>query len=278
MKIGIIGAGYWGKKLIGEYKELDVELIVCDLVVPDTIKDYKNLKVDAVHIATPNETHYEIAKYFLENGVHVLLEKPMALNSAEAWKLVELAEYNNLILQVGHIFRFDNSVRKIKELIKNNELGDINYVKMQWTTMLDPHPDEHIIWDLAPHPIDILNFIFGEWATDNNAVITQSDKWALILIEYPSFFASIELSWVDYWRKTRSITINGSKGMVDVNLMDQTMFIGKKEQGKMESIEPGNTIKEEITNFINAVKNKDRSLNSGVFGAKTVETLEELVK
>src|SRR5207245_7187245 len=87
-------------------------------------------KVDAVHIALPNKIHYEIACSALEAGKHVLLEKPMALSSREAFKLARMAEERGLVLQVGHIFRFNNALRRVRAILKSGTIGRIFYAKL----------------------------------------------------------------------------------------------------------------------------------------------------
>ena len=126
MKVGVIGIGRWGTKVAREYIALMNEGTIDSVVLCDTnesqLRQFNGCaelcnefnefikKVDAIHICTPNNTHYEIAKEALENNVHVLIEKPMAESLTEAFKLVELALSKNLVLQVGHIFRFANIV------------------------------------------------------------------------------------------------------------------------------------------------------------------------
>jgi predicted dehydrogenase len=158
--VAVIGAGYWGKKVINEYLQLakengNVDLsMVCDVkdenltycrdkfgVSEEKLKpSYEEVlssnNVDAVHICTPNETHHEICKQALLAGKHVLLEKPMAMRAKHAWELVGLAEHNGLILQVGHIFRFNNALKTVRDLVAQNYFGTLYYLKLQWTTLM----------------------------------------------------------------------------------------------------------------------------------------------
>ena len=141
VNLAVIGAGYWGRKVIGEYLQLaEVDsafrlMQVCDLKEEnlshcrDTFgmdearlsSDYeavlKSPDIDAVHICTPNETHYRFGLQSLNEDKNVLLEKPMALSPMDAWKLCEVAESRHLCLQVGHIYRFNNALKKMQELI-----------------------------------------------------------------------------------------------------------------------------------------------------------------
>ena len=130
LNIGVLGAGYWGRKVINEYLQLqktnpNVHLAkVCDLIDDNLsfCKDQLHLRkdtltsefgdllgsdVDALHICTPQETHYKLGLEALRAGKHVLLEKPMAMNTQDAWALCDVAEDEHLCLQVGHIYRFN---------------------------------------------------------------------------------------------------------------------------------------------------------------------------
>jgi len=187
VNVAVVGLGYWGSKLAREYLELskerrDVRLTALVDVSKDKLSnavsnmnllksmlhtDYsellKNSAVDVVHIATPSETHFKIASEFLEAGKHVLLEKPMTVNQKDASKLARMAENSDSILSVGHIFRFNNALMVAKELINDRVLGDPYYAELRWVADLNPPPRRNIIFDLAPHPVDIVNCLFDEW-------------------------------------------------------------------------------------------------------------------
>ena len=177
IKVGVIGVGYWGKKVLREYFDLanenpNVKLVaVCDPMqenllhakdnfnVPNIYNDYKEMLtspyIDAVHIATPNDTHYPIAKLALESGKHVLVEKPMTKSSIEAYDLIETASKKGKVIQVGHIFRFNNAISELKRLIQTGALGKIFVGKLEWTDKYTPKTETNIIYDLLPHPLDI---------------------------------------------------------------------------------------------------------------------------
>ncbi|HID25923.1 MAG TPA: Gfo/Idh/MocA family oxidoreductase, partial [Thermoplasmata archaeon] len=112
----------------------------------------------AVVIATPTDTHYDVVKNCLKNGKHVLVEKPIASSSQQSKSLVKLAESNNLILSVGYLYRFNNAIRKTKELI--NEIGEIQYITARYIhSTKPPRRDSGVIINLGIHVIDVLNFI-----------------------------------------------------------------------------------------------------------------------
>ena len=146
LRIGAIGCGYWGPNLIRNFVENPGASVIAvsDLQVepmnrmrqrfPEieyAVRDYREMftmNLDAVVIATPPATHHAIARDCLEHGLHVLVEKPITLNSEDAIDLIHVAEANDRILMVGHTFEYNPAVRALKEMIRNGELGDIYYV------------------------------------------------------------------------------------------------------------------------------------------------------
>ncbi|RKX93393.1 MAG: hypothetical protein DRP84_08495 [Spirochaetes bacterium] len=302
MNIGIIGVGYWGSKVTREYIDLAKEgkiqgVGICDVkkellqkfenkyIIKKSV-DYKEFlndsTIDAVHIASNNVFHYDIAKEALEGGKHVLLEKPMTTKSDEAYELVELSAHNGLILQVGHIFRFANVIRKTKELVDNNRLGKIYYFTLKWTTLMQPVKDVDIIWDLLPHPLDIIHFLTGKWPLKWQ-VMTRSyrrdkpSEMASINLDYGDFMANIELSWVTAERK-RLMEIICSKSMAKVECVKQKLNIFENEGAIEVEVDTNNTIKEEALNFIDSIKSRKMPFNSHIIGAKNVDVIEKIME
>ena len=238
--------------------------------------------LDAVHIATPNDTHFEIAKYALENGKHVLVEKPMTKSSEEAYKLLEIATKNKKVIQTGHIFRFNNGISELKKLIQNGNLGKIFVAKLEWTDKYTPKTETNIIFDLLPHPFDILNYIFNEWPSDVfvRAEPYMSRKigledWAFLVADFPDGKkATIEVSWITPGRKKRMISVEGSNASAVVDALNQKIIIYGDEIQEID-ITPNNTIRDEAIHFIDRIKTRELSYNSGYIGAKTVELLEK---
>ena len=303
IKVGVIGIGYWGKKVLREYYDLsnenpNVKLVaVCDPLeenlshakdnfnVPNLYNDYKEMLaspyIDAVHIATPNDTHYQIAKQALENDKHVLIEKPMTKTSKEAYELLELAARKKKVIQVGHIFRFNNAINELKKLIQNGSLGKIFVGKLEWTDKYTPKTETNIIFDLLPHPFDILNHVFNEWPS--NVVVRgepyMSNKegledWAFLIANFPDGKkATIEVSWITPGRKKRMVSIEGSAASVVVDALNQKITIYGDEIREIP-ITANNTIKDEVIHFTDRIKTGEISHNSGYVGAKNIELLE----
>jgi len=305
--IAVIGAGYWGYKLIKEYIALASEDQRVKLsAIVDTSKERlqqvsrelhlptnilyadpetvaKRNDITAVHIATPNETHYEIASLMLEHDKHVLLEKPMALNSRDAFKLARFAEKKDMVLLVGHIFRFNNALRKMKEILDSENEG-LYYMDLVWTTHMEPPHNRDIIFDLAPHPVDVINFLTDEWPQKVFAVsrsfIRQKrglEEVAYSLLELPNnAIASVKLSWIEHGPKIRTVKIITDRSTYYIDAIAQTITRYNREEKKEIYITPSNTIREMIRHFVDLITNGGAPSNSALIGALTVTVLEAM--
>src|SRR3989442_10067031 len=179
IRFGVIGWGYWGPKLA---RNLDTIPNATVTMVADTdarrfatltvnqpwiqttthIEDMFRSDVDAVVIATPVRTHYQLAKEALLHGKHVLVEKPLTANVAEAEELVALAEQQQRILMVGHTFEYNPAVNELRRLVQSGDLGKIYRVEAERGNLGLFRTDTNVIWDLAPHDISILMYILGK--------------------------------------------------------------------------------------------------------------------
>ena len=304
MNIGVVGVGYWGKKVAREYMNLMREGVIDKLFLCDNTKsnldimkkeckdcefveNYSSLyaKVDGVHICTPNHIHYEAARDFLDHGINVLVEKPMTLKFSEARRLAYKAYNKNIVLAVGHIFRFNNAVRKLKKFYENGDLGKLYYAKLQWSTLMNAPPDRDIIYDLAPHPLDILNFITNDWPKKVSVIgrayrREDYEEVAYINAEYEnSLIVNIEVSWI-YPEKVRRMELMSSQKFVKLEAVKQKMNIFDIEKREWEEvkIKPNNTIRDEVYHFIKAIENRTTPINDGFNAAENVRVLEACVK
>ena len=236
VRIGVIGCGYWGPNLIRNYIALpDAEVIaVADKRIErlDHIRslysaveittDHQELfkmNLDAIVIATPPATHYELARDCLERGYHTFVEKPLTLNSPDAKHLIELAQVGNLTLMVGHTFEYNPAVRKVKEIIQCGELGEIYYVNAMRLNLGLFQSDMNVLWDLAPHDVSILLFILDREPLKVSAhggacIFTGKHDIAYMHLEFPeNILAHIHVSWLDPC-KVRRYTVVGSEKML----------------------------------------------------------------
>jgi UDP-N-acetylglucosamine 3-dehydrogenase len=307
VRVAVIGAGYWGKKLVYEYMSAqcnrgNVKLAgVCDIsptalafckdkfsvkdeLLTDSAEDLiGDSKISAVHIATPNQTHCTLAKMALEAGKDVLVEKPMTLDSREAYELVDLAASRELVLHVGHIFRFNSALNKAREILSRGSIGKIFYARIQWTDS-QYFPDRDIIFDLGPHPIDVLNQLLDSWPTQVSgfarAYRNSKDHHEIAygIAEFDNeIFAHIELSWL-HPRKVREASIVGSEGGLIVDCLHQRLSLHSAGSTTEVPVLANNTIEAEIGWFADCIGRRCLDVESGLIGARTVEVLEAMRK
>jgi len=238
INIAQIGVGYWGPNLLRNLvanKSCEVKTVVDlseerrefvkglypSVTVSDKVEDIiKDLEIDAVVIATPVATHFDLAKQCLLVGKHILVEKPMAKTVNEVQQIGKLAEEKGLVVMVGHTFLFNSVVRYIKKLIDSGALGDIRYIYSQRLNLGRIRHDVDALWNLAPHDISIIQYWLGDpkplTVTRNGMDYVQSgvDDVVFINIVYPNnIMANIHVSWLDP-HKIRKMTVVGSKKMV----------------------------------------------------------------
>ena len=240
--------------------------------------------MSAVHICSPNSTHFQVASEFLRSKKHVLVEKPLALRSREAYELIRLAGEKRRVLAVGHVHRFNNGINKLKQIVQSGLLGDIYYLRFQWTGFLPPQRDRDVITDLGPHPFDICNNILGTWPTKISCRGRGyrggiGDEVAFITAEHvDGINASIELSWLDY-EKHRDVIVVGSAAVARLDCLDQRLVLQRSDKTETVATVPSNTLQEEILHFAGCVENSTASepysnLSDGGIGARVVRLLE----
>lgn len=254
MNIGIIGFGYWGTNLVRNFahlKNTNLKIVVdsrseresslsklCPTAVFSTESEdiIKNTDIDAVVIATPVHTHFELAKKALENGKHVLIEKPMVSSTEEALILIDLAVKKNKVLMVDHTFLYTGAVRKMKELIDSGDIGNIKYFDSTRINLGLFQPDINVLWDLAPHDLSILNFVIKEkpvsvQATGVSHTNNSIENIAYINLNYNSgLIAHFSCSWSSPV-KIRMMLIGGDKKMIVFNDVEPTEKIKVYDTG-----------------------------------------------
>jgi predicted dehydrogenase len=233
-----IGVGYWGPNLLRNLianKQSNVKW-VCDLDairrdyvhglypavrVSERVRDiFEDESVDAVVIATPVATHFELAMSALESGKHILVEKPLARSVSEIIEIGNLAKKKNLVVMAGHTFLFNAAVRYVKELIDAGGLGNIRYIYSQRLNLGRIRSDVDALWNFAPHDISIIQYWLGDptplsVVRRGIAYIQENIQDVVFMnILYPNnIMANIHVSWLDPQR-IRSMIIVGSKKMV----------------------------------------------------------------
>ena len=234
IKVGVIGYGYWGPNLVRNFMEAPGSTVtaVCDLrperlaylkIRHPSVKAVSNCQellddtqIDAIAIATPVSTHFEWAMAALRANKHVLVEKPLAWNSVEATQIIDEAARRNRVLMVDHTFVYTSAVRKIRELIASNALGEIYYYDAVRVNLGLFQHDVNVIWDLAIHDLSIMDYVLPSRAlavsaTGISNIPGQPENVAYITL----FFASPQIAHVHVnWLtpvKVRHTLIGGSE-------------------------------------------------------------------
>lgn len=320
--MGIIGLGRWGPNLLRNFSnhpEVEVK-IVCDKALSKkdkitrrgiaftqdsrAVTDADN-GIDAVVIATPLATHFEIAETALENGKHLFIEKPIAPSSAETLELVQLAEQKNLRFMVGHVFLYNAGIRFVKEQIAGGKLGKILYIHGQRTNLGPVRPDASALWDLAAHDLSIFNYWLDavpESSTASGSAFLDPDIEDIVnaTFNYPdNVKCNILASWL-HPSKVRQITVAGDEKMLiwddmspsePVKIFDKSICrsnMPEQVEGTLSefrfSIQDGQIfipriqqcepLKEECNHFIDCILNNNTPLSDGVNGYHVVAALE----
>ncbi len=318
IRVGVIGCGYWGPNLIRNLSEISMSEVVAvadlredrlksvknsynQVTVTTNYKDLFDMNLDAVVVATPPVTHYDLAKDALEHGLHVLVEKPITTNSEQAERLIELAAQKNLVLMVGHTFEYNCAVQTLKKLIDSGDLGKVLYVDTARLSLGLFQRDMNALWDLAPHDLSILMYILGKdplavevFGTD--CVYKGIHDVVYMNLVFPdNILAHIHVSWLDPC-KVRRVTVVGSTKMVVYNDIEQLEKIKIYDKGvnppdypssygefqcsyrygdivipNIKFVEP---LRQECQHFLDCIVNHTAPLTSGEEGMKIVKILE----
>jgi len=235
--LAVIGCGHWGPNHVRVFNSLK-ESAVLAVADPDPKRlerireafpsircehDYKHVLrdpgIDAVVIATPTGTHYPLVRESLLAGKHVLCEKPLCEDPAQARELSDLADDRGRTLMVGHVFLFNPGIVKAKEIVDAGELGDVRYLSAVRTNLGPIRSDVNAAYDLAAHDISIFNWLLNAVpevvsATGASYIRPGVEDVVSLSLRYPrNVLATILVSWLDP-RKVRQITVVGSRKMV----------------------------------------------------------------
>jgi predicted dehydrogenase len=238
VRIGLIGYGYWGPNLARNFHQLpEAWLVACADSDPARVNEaarlYPTLEhattnygelldnptLDAIVVATPARSHYEITRAALERGKHVLVEKPLAMSSREAQELAACARATDGVLMVGHTFVYNPVVWKIKELLASRAIGDLYYIYSNRVNLGRVQRDINALWSIAPHDVSILLYLLDALPLTVSArgatyVSEKIEDVVFVLLTFPhNVIAHIHASWLDP-SKTRQMTLVGSEKMI----------------------------------------------------------------
>jgi predicted dehydrogenase len=255
--IGVIGLGHWGPNHVRVFGQTaGARVVIAADPSADRRRHVSNLyrdvelvasahdvftrgDVDAVVIATPARTHFELAQTALQSGKHVLLEKPMCTSIVEARALFDVARATDRVLIHGHVFVYNTGVRYIKEGLQRGEFGVPQYVHATRTNLGPIRPDVNVVEDLATHEITIFDYLFDRapnWvsATGSRLLGTGREDVAFVTLEYgESTLAHVHVSWLNP-QKVRTLTLVGSRRMVVWDDMQPVEPVRVYDKGVME--------------------------------------------
>jgi len=302
LKVAVIGVGSMGSNHVRVLSQIADLKAVCDLneeVGKSVAKEYgckyykspKDLlekeNLDAVSIVVPTKDHLAVAKFVLEQGVNVFLEKPIATNVKEASKLIEVASKSDKKFMIGHIERFNPAVLELKKIIENQELGRIISLSARRVGISPPKTrGSSVITDLAIHDVDIFNFLLNRLPSKSACLYGSAlnngaaQDYAEILLRYGVANASIQVNWLTPL-KIRKLHVTGELGYADLDYIKQELTIFRNnysrdydESGevvirfgnptkvdvKVEKMEP---LMLELQHFLNCVEhNKEPSVSA----------------
>ncbi|MBS3169543.1 Gfo/Idh/MocA family oxidoreductase [Candidatus Woesearchaeota archaeon] len=263
-RLAVIGLGNMGKHHARNYAAMTgVELVaVCDLnreLADATAKksncrayyNYSEMldkeEVKAVSIAVPTSYHKEVALACIRRGIDVLIEKPIAGTIEDATEIIAAAREKNVVLQIGHIERFNPAVQKLKEVISEGKLGEITSIIARRVGAVPVQVrDANVIIDLAVHDIDIINYLYERlpekvFGNIGKAMIEKREDYAEIFLKYGNRSGFIQVNWITPI-KIRNLSVTGSKGYAELNYLTQELIIYESNYTKEMIDEDGDYV------------------------------------
>ena len=306
--IAAIGAGAWGRNIVRNLSELGALAAVAEAVselreelaeqYPDVPlhDDYRALladeSIDAVTIATPAPTHFEVASAALTAGKDVFVEKPMTLTSAESAELVDLAEGNDQrVLMVGHLLLYQPAIQWIKKQLDEGMLGEVFSLHQERLKLGRARYIENVTWSLGVHDLAVLLYLIDEdpdsvFASGHCGLQEKVEDDVYVHLHFPSGIrAHLHNSWL--WPENRrGLTIVGEKGMLVYDEVNQRVIHHRKTINAELNNEDfgeeivfsgsGQPLALELQHFIDCCRERSTPLSDGRSGHRVVEVLERI--
>ena len=313
--IAMVGLGYWGPNLARNFDELAALRWLCD-ASPDALERYgprypqartttsyddllADPELEAIVVATPVVTHYELSKRALEAGKHVLVEKPPALSATEAEELVATAEAHSLVLMPGHLLLYHPAVKAVKDLVDSDALGEVYCVYSNRQNLGKIRTDENALWSLGVHDLSVILHLLEEepaeaWARGNSFLTPGVEDVVFCYLRFPSGkIAHMHLSWLDP-HKMRRITVVGNEKMVVFDDMELERKVTIYEKGPWQptdtygewqtrtgdifspKIPTDEPLRLECRHFLDLIRGEGDPLRAAQEGLAVVRVLEQL--
>lgn len=321
IRIGVIGYGYWGPNLVRNCFEAKEAQVACVSDLRDerlavlssrypavrTTRDVFDLiddpSIDAVAIATPVSTHYELALRSLQAGKHVLVEKPLASDTIQVQHLMDVAQKRNRVLMVDHTFVYTGAVRKIRELVETGGLGEIYYYDSVRVNLGLFQHDVNVLWDLAVHDLAIMDYVLpfrpcAVSATGLNHVPGGTENIAYLTLFFEgSQIAHIHANWLAPVKLRRTL-IGASRKMIVYDDLDQgekvkvydkgitlnhqqnpeklyQMLVGYRTGDMLApQVDGTEALRREIDHFLHCIRQNEEPVTGGSAGLRVVEILQ----
>ena len=314
LRFAIIGWGYWGPKIarnlnalphakVSMVADMDVRRLASlaisqpEIQTTTQVEDVFRSNVDAVIIATPVRTHYQLAKDALLHGKHVLVEKPLTTSVAEAEDLIALADQQQRVLTVGHTFLYNPAVHELRKMIQSGDLGRIYCVEAERVNLGLYRNDINVIWDLAPHDISILLYLFDKVPEQIKVqahahLRSRNHDIAHLDLGYADGMAAhIHVSWL-HPCKIRRVTVIGDAKMAVYDDTNPAEMVKVYKKGADVDVDPvvsyrygAITIPHidwieplhlECEDFANAIRTGGETRSNGRFGLEVVRILADV--
>jgi predicted dehydrogenase/acetyltransferase-like isoleucine patch superfamily enzyme len=308
--VAVIGSGYWGKNLVRNFYNLNALKLIADKneTILSNFKDqYADIDtclaltdvlnrsdIAGVAVATPAETHFNIARESLLAGKHVYVEKPLVLREEEGQELIDLAKKKNRVLMVGHLLQYHPVFVRLKEMAAAGELGRINYIYSHRLNLGKIRREENILWSFAPHDISMILSLAGEepesiMTTGGNYLHQKIADVTTTHMEFPSGMrAHIFVSWLHPFKEQKLVVVGDRKMAVfddtqpwedklllyphQINWKNSTPVPTRADPEKVE-IEQQEPLEEECRHFLDCMTNGAQPRTDGREGLKVLEIL-----
>ena len=307
MNVGLVGCGYWGKNLLRNFHDLGVLALVCEsspqhqvvarALAPEVplISSFEEAlawPVDALVLATPAVTHFELASRAMSAGKDVFVEKPLATKLEDGQKLLEQSRDQGRILMVGHILEYHPACVRLVQLVRDGELGKLCYVYSNRLSLGKVRREENILWSFAPHDVALMNRLTGttpESVSAFGGAYLQSEVADITVtnLAYPGGVRGhIHVSWLHPFKEQRLVVI-GTNKMATFNgvqnkliLYDQHVEwhsglpVPVKGEGEEVPFQPDEPLRLECQAFLTAVATRQPPLTDGQSGVEVLSVLQ----
>ena len=308
--VAVIGSGYWGKNLVRNFYNLNSLKLVSDkneILLDGFKQEYPGIDtclaltdvlsrddIQGVAIATPAETHFNIARESLLAGKHVYVEKPLVLREEEAQRLIDMAQQKDLILMVGHLLQYHPTFIRLKEMASAGELGRINYIYSHRLNLGKIRREENILWSFAPHDISMILALAGEEpenliTTGGNYLHQKIADVTTTHMEFPSGLqAHIFVSWLHPFKEQKLVVV-GEKRMAvfddtrpwedklllyphQINWKNNMPIPTKADPQRVE-VAQQEPLKQECQHFLDCISNGSKPITDGHEGLSVLRIL-----